>query len=100
MIVDASFSGSSWRSAAATVATDASATLVELRCTLPTDIAADRLRERGIRGTDASDADADIATAMRGDFDEWPTATDIDTRPPRAVVAALVRELVVASRRD
>ena len=99
VIVDASFSRSAWRAAAATLATDASAAVVELRCTLPTNIAADRLRERNIRGTDASDADAGIATAMQDEFDEWPTATEIDTRPPRSVVAARVRELV-DPRRD
>jgi predicted kinase len=71
--------------------------LVEVRCTVPTDIAADRLRERG--GTDASDADESIAHAMEGDFDAWPTATEIDTRPPRSVVAARMRELV-EPRRD
>ena len=38
-------------------------------------------------------------SAMRGDFDEWPSATDIDTRLPRAVVAAGLRELV-EPRRD
>jgi predicted kinase len=94
VIVDASFSRSEWRAAAAAVATQASAVLVEVRCTLPSDIAAERLRDRGVRGTDASDADASIATAMQSEFDEWPTATDIDTRSPRSVVTARVRQLV------
>ena len=99
VIVDASFSRSEWRAAATAVAAHASAVLVEVRCTLPSDIAAERLRERRIRGTDASDADARIAIAMRSEFDEWPAATDIDTRSPRSVVAARVRELI-EPRRD
>ena len=45
------FSRSKWRAAAAAMASHASAVLVELRCTVPSDIAADRLRERGIRGS-------------------------------------------------
>ena len=62
VIIDASFSRATWRAAAATVATDTSAGLVEVRCTLPADIAAERLHERGATRTDASDADAGIAT--------------------------------------
>ncbi len=50
VILDASFSRSKWRAAATAVATQASAGLVEVRCTLPADIAADRLREREARG--------------------------------------------------
>jgi aminoglycoside phosphotransferase family enzyme/predicted kinase len=99
VIIDASFSRSEWRAAAAALAAHVSAVHVEVRCTLPTETAADRLRQRGIRGTDVSDADTAIAAAMQGDFDEWPTATDIDTRPPRSVVAARVRELI-EPRRD
>ena len=99
VIIDASFSRATWHAAAATVATDTSAGLVEVLCALPADIAAERLRERAATRTDASDADAGIASAMGGDFDQWPTATDIDTRLPRAVVAARLRELV-EPRRD
>jgi aminoglycoside phosphotransferase family enzyme/predicted kinase len=99
VIVDASFSSAPWRAAAATLASNASAVLVEVRCTLPSHIAADRLRERGARGTDASDADAIIARAMQSEFDEWPTATSIDTRSAPPVVAAQVRELL-EPRRD
>jgi hypothetical protein len=98
VIVDASFSRSKWRAAAAAMAAQASAVLVELRCTVPTDVAAERLRERGIRGTDASDADASIATAMQSEFDEWPTATGIDTRSLPPLVAARVRQLVDPGR--
>jgi predicted kinase len=98
VIVDASFSRSEWRAAAAAVATQASAVLVEVRCTLPSDIAAERLRDRGVRGTDASDADASIATAMQSEFDEWPTATAVDTRSLPPLVAARVRQLVDPGR--
>jgi aminoglycoside phosphotransferase family enzyme/predicted kinase len=98
VIVDASFSRSKWRAAAAAMASHASAVLVELRCTVPSDIAADRLRERGVRGADASDADASIATAMQSEFDEWPTATAVDTRSLPPLVAARVRQLVDPGR--
>jgi uncharacterized protein len=99
-IIDASFSRAPWRQLAATVARETHSDLLELRCTLPRSIAADRLRERAARGTDASDADATIRRAMEGDFDEWPSATEIDTRPASSVVASLVAELVTTPLRD
>ena len=99
-IIDASFSRAPWRDRAATVARETQSDLLELRCTLPTSIAADRLRERAARGTDASDADASIRRAMEGEFDEWPNATEIDTRPTSSVVASHVAELVTTPLRD
>ena len=97
VIIDASFSRSRWRDAVRAVATQTSSRLVELRCVLRLDLVADRLAARSGSG-DASDADADVAAAMSGRFEPWPTATEIDTGPPRAVVAAHVVRLIAPER--
>ena len=41
-----------------------------------------------------------IRTAMESEFDEWPTATEVDTSPASEVVAAQVAELVTTPIRD
>jgi predicted kinase len=97
VIVDASFSSSRWRDAARTVATQTSSGLVELRCVLRHDLVVDRLTERAGRG-DASDADVDIAVALSRAFEPWPTATVIDTGPPRAVVTAQAQRVIAPER--
>ena len=79
------------------VATRTSSDLVELRCVLRHDLVANRLMERSGRG-DASDADAGVAAAMSETFEPWPTATEIDTGPPRAVIAARVAKLIGPER--
>jgi predicted kinase len=96
VVLDASFSRTRWREAAAVVAADASARLHEIRCTLRHDIVTDRLAERRSRG-DASDADVEVARAMAADFEPWPSAVEVDTGPPRAVVAALAQKVVAPS---
>jgi hypothetical protein len=97
VVVDASFAQSRWREAARAVANQTSSDLVELRCVLRHDLVADRLLERSRRG-DASDANAGVAAAMSETFEPWPTATEIDTGPPRAVIAARVAKLTAPER--
>jgi len=97
-VIDASFSRAQWRRAAAELARDTASELIEVRCVLPTDIARDRLTQRAATQSDPSDADASVAAAMTLEFDAWPTATEVDTRPPRSVVAARVRKLVEPGR--
>ncbi len=97
VVVDASFSLNRWRDAARAVANQTSSELVELRCTLRRDLVADRLAARSGRG-DASDADTAVAAAMSDTFEPWPTATEIDTGPPRAVIAAQARRVIAPER--
>jgi uncharacterized protein len=97
VILDASFSSNRWREAAREVATRTASEMVELCCVLRRDLAVDRLAERSGRG-DASDADVDVADAMRGAFDEWLSATQIDTGPPRAVVIAHAQDVIAPER--
>jgi aminoglycoside phosphotransferase family enzyme/predicted kinase len=76
VILDASWSSSRQRAAAAAVAEKASADLVQLRCTAPPALAAQRMRTR--KG-DASDADPAIAAQMAAAADSWPAAITVDT---------------------
>ena len=76
VIMDASWSDSTWRAAAAEVAADTSADLVQLCCVAPATVAERRLH---LRRDDASDADASIAHAMAAHFDPWPDGHAIDT---------------------
>ncbi len=97
VIVDASFSLNRWRDAARAVSIQTSSHLVELCCILRRDLVADRLAARSGRG-DASDADARVAAAMTATFEPWPTATEIDTGPPRAVIAAQACRVITPER--
>jgi aminoglycoside phosphotransferase family enzyme/predicted kinase len=79
VILDASWTDASLRSEARTVATTTSSDLVELRCEVDPAIADARIDRRRADGTDASDADRDVASALRAAADPWPEATPIDT---------------------
>jgi predicted kinase len=99
VVLDASFAQPRWRSGAAAMALEAHADLVELRCELPTEVAAGRLAERIRDRTDASDADPEIARAMAGSFATWPSALGVDTAlsPPdvmRQVLGAVAGDEV------
>ncbi|MBI5089786.1 MAG: AAA family ATPase [Actinobacteria bacterium] len=80
VILDASFARQSWRAAAAAVADGSSASLVQLRCVLPAELAEARLAARAARGIDPSDADLEVARRMSHDFDPWTDAAEVDTR--------------------
>ena len=76
MIADASFTSPAQRAAAPQTAAAAHADLVQLRCTAPAEVTAQRLAARtgGI-----SDADADIARRLAAVEAPWPEAVTIDT---------------------
>ena len=82
VVLDAAWTDGDRRAMYHRVAEDTVSDLVELRCVLPRRVAAERIRERAERATDASDADAAIAVAMERFDDPWPTAIDIDTLAP------------------
>jgi hypothetical protein len=72
------------RAAAATVASEANAQLVQLHCTASPDLARRRM---AARRDGVSDADAEIARHMGAAMTAWPAATTLDTEPGGAAVA-------------
>ena len=77
VVLDATWADPVWREEARRVAAVTTADLVELRCAVPVDIAAERAARRG---TDASDAGPEIAVELAERFAPWPEAITIDTR--------------------
>jgi len=76
VIADASFITARQRAAAAATADQASADLVQLRCTAPGELAAQRM---SARPSGVSDADDAIAAQMEAFAEPWPDAAVIDT---------------------
>ena len=76
VIADAAFTSPAQRAAAAQAAAAAHADLVQLRCTAPTEVTAQRLTAR-VSG--ASDANEAIARQMAAEETPWPEAVTIDT---------------------
>jgi aminoglycoside phosphotransferase family enzyme/predicted kinase len=90
VILDASWTDAHCRAAAALVAEETSADLLELRCDAPPGVAAERIRRRE-RGDDPSDATPEVAAAMAARVHPWPSATALDTSgaPDVALATAL-----------
>jgi predicted kinase len=98
VVLDASWSDAEQRQQARRVAEATASDPVELRCVVPPDVAAERMRARDLHGGDPSDADAVIASAMAAVADPWPTATVLGTEPRAAeVVRAALKAVVRAS---
>jgi uncharacterized protein len=90
VVLDASWTDPTWRSAAADVAVRTHSDLTAIRCAAPPEVAAARLHGRpGI-----SDAGEEIAAAMRAETSEWPGAIAVDTTPSRELVIQQAVELV------
>jgi hypothetical protein len=86
VVLDASWCRADRRAEAGEVAAATASDLVELRCDLPPEVADSRLAQRAADGRDASDADSEIAAALRRAEEPWPTAVTLDTRAsPREV---------------
>jgi aminoglycoside phosphotransferase family enzyme/predicted kinase len=79
VVLDASWQDRRWRMAAAELAEQGFADLVELRCQAPLELAMARASARQRSGADASDAGPEIAQAVAADFAGWPSATTIYT---------------------
>ncbi len=88
VILDASWGEERWRDLARAVAARTHADMVELRCQVATEVAAERIRSRAAAGRDPSDATPAIAAAMAATADPWPTATTIPTGEPPSVSVA------------
>lgn len=82
IMLDASWSQQTWRDMAAEVARSTASDLVELRCVAPASMADRRIASRS--RDDPSDATSEVAHAMAGLFDRWPSATEIDTAGAKA----------------
>ena len=79
VVLDASWSEERWRALARAAAGRVHADVVELRCDVPADVAAERIRARAAAGADPSDATPAVAAAMAATADPWPGATTIPT---------------------
>ncbi|WP_225850461.1 bifunctional aminoglycoside phosphotransferase/ATP-binding protein [Streptomyces sp. HPF1205] len=88
VVLDATWSDPVQREAAERVAESAGADLVALRCHVPRDVAAARLRTRP---PGASDAGPEVAAAMAANEQPWEGAVAVDTSVPleSAVARAL-----------
>ncbi|MFA1547726.1 bifunctional aminoglycoside phosphotransferase/ATP-binding protein [Actinomadura chokoriensis] len=76
VVLDASWTSEDARALLAGVAERAHVPLYSLRCDAPESVAVERMRARP---QGLSDADAEIAAAMRADAAPWPEAVAIDT---------------------
>ena len=91
VVLDASWSDDRWRREALEVATRTASDLTELYCQVDRDEAAARLTERHDKGTDVSDATAEVAARMAQEFEPWPSAAVVDTSgPPEEVVSQAI----------
>lgn len=96
VVLDASWSDERQRHLARDLADRAGAELVELRCAVDAETAAERIRARLAAGTDVSRATPEVAALMAADADPWPEAVTVDTAAePGAVVAAALGVLGV-----
>lgn len=90
VILDATWAEGRHRAFARAAAERDLADIVELRCTLPDDIARARATCRAQTGGDASDADGNIAASIAAVFEAWPQAIEVSTTetPAAALEAA------------
>lgn len=79
VIVDASFTTERRRQVARDRAQAETAGIIELRCELPGELAAQRMDARRSEGTDPSDADPAIAAEMAATADPWPSSSVVAT---------------------
>ncbi|MEO5840383.1 MAG: AAA family ATPase [Acidimicrobiales bacterium] len=82
VILDASWTRAEDRSAARRMGDEVGARVVELRCDVAPEIAAQRIAAR-LQTSDPSDATPEIAAHLRAHVDDWPESTTIDTQRPR-----------------
>jgi uncharacterized protein len=79
VVADASWTTPRQRSAAQALAGRAAVDLVQLRCTVPADVAEQRIRARA---HDPSDASQEILEQMAAAAAPWPEAVPVDTAGP------------------
>ena len=87
VVLDASWSRATLRSAARAVAQDRVATLTELCCELPPEVAAERIAARAAEGIDSSEVTPALAEQLTREREPWPEASVVGTDAPREDVA-------------
>jgi predicted kinase len=87
VILDASWIGASWRTAARDVASRTGSDLVELCCHVEADVANTRILQRLFENSDVSEATPEVRIAMEEAMDPWPSSIGIDTTGVTADVA-------------
>jgi predicted kinase len=97
VILDATWADASWRASARRRAEETVAELVEIRCDVAPEVASVRMARRREDESDESDADDDVARAIRSRFDAWPTASTLSTAGSLDDVLDAAVELVVAA---
>lgn len=98
VVLDATWLDPRRRAEAETVATDASAELVEISCTAAHDELVRRITARAQDGSDPSEATVEVLDDQLAGLAPWPEAIEVDTttidaRDPDAVGAWAAREL-------
>lgn len=94
VILDASWLDPCRRVEAVAVAHETSSDVTQLRCELPTELAATRLRTRLASERGASDATPEVLAAMAAVAPGWPSARSVHTEgDPSSVLAAALAEL-------
>lgn len=79
VVLDASWPTGERRADARALASDAVATLSELRCELPPELAAQRIAARAVEGTDSSEVTPELAAQLARERDPWPEAATVRT---------------------
>jgi uncharacterized protein len=97
VVLDASWIDATERRRAAGLAADTDADLIQVRCTAPQSLAADRIRAR--TGTE-SEATPGIARAMSAVEDPWPEARTLDTTASLPETTALALQAWRAPHRE
>jgi aminoglycoside phosphotransferase family enzyme/predicted kinase len=100
VVLDASWTDAGLRARARSVAEEAGAELVEVRCVCPAEVAVARIRARRAAGGGPSDADEAVAAAMAADADPWPEAQVLETDAPLDVVVGRAGALLGAGLAD
>jgi aminoglycoside phosphotransferase family enzyme/predicted kinase len=91
VVLDATWTSARARDGARRLAQETASDLLELRCDLPPDVAADRIRRRQAQGDDVSDATPAVAAALAAGADPWPEAEVVHTSgSPDHTVAKVV----------
>jgi aminoglycoside phosphotransferase family enzyme/predicted kinase len=94
VVLDATFAAARHRRDARLIAHDTFSDVVELECHAPQDVIRERVRRRGRRRDDLSEADVSVARALYGRRQPWPEAHRIDTTEPEdAQLACALRHV-------
>jgi hypothetical protein len=88
VILDATFGDPRQREAVRALAERTCADLSELRCSLPVEVASDRVRARLAGGSDPSEATPEVARRLADAFAPWPEAQTVDTSASEAEAAS------------